>query len=107
MIRGTTPHYTLTIKGYDLTQMSVYVTIRRCDYPVVTLTNDRLTISYDDDTTSIEFSLSQDETLLFEPGNCKIQVRFINSDGDAQATEIGDICVGPILQDGKISYEGA
>lgn len=107
MIRGTTPHYTLTIEGYDLTQMTVFVTIRRGDCRTLTLTNDRLTIGYADNKTSIAFTLTQEETLMLREGTGKIQVRFIDADGDAQATEIGRITIGPVLQDGKISYEEA
>lgn len=106
MIRGTTPHYTLTIEGYDLTQMSVYVTIRHKSYKELTLTNDRLTILYEDDTSSIEFTLTQEETLALNEGVGRVQVRFIDADGDAQATEIASIQIGPILLEGEITYEG-
>lgn len=106
MIRGTTPHYTLTIEGYDLTEMTVFVTIRRGDYSTLTLTNDRLTIGYADNTSSIGFTLTQEETLMLREGVGKVQVRFINADGDAQATEIGSIWIYPVLLEKKISFEG-
>lgn len=112
MYRGTTPEYILHVIGYDLTDKSVFVTIEYAKTEL-TITNDRLTVTYTEPTTSndgyseIQFTLTQEETLSFKPGIGSVQVRFIGSDGMAEATEYADIEVRPILKDGVIEYGGA
>lgn len=105
MRRGTTPDYVLSISGYDLTDQSLYVTIAQYANKI-TLTGERLTVTYDSETniTSIVFSLTQEETLAFKSGNVEVQIRFIDADGVAQATEIKLLPVLPVLFEEVIEY---
>ena len=103
MIRGTTPDYILTLAGVDLTGQTVYVTIRQ-GYTVLTKTNDELSIVTDAEGSTIAFSLSQQDTLGLSEGAAEIQVKFIDSTGDVQATEIASISVDKALLERVIEY---
>lgn len=83
----------------------MYVTIKDTWY-MLTLTNDVLSIAYDDGASSIAFRLTQEETLSFKEGKAEVQVRFIDAEGIAKATDIKPIVVERILQPGVITYEG-
>ena len=106
MRRGTTPDYELRISGYDLTGQTMFVTLSQYANKL-TLTGERLNVTYDSaaNTTSIIFSLTQYETLTFKSGNVEVQVRFIDADGVAQATEIKLLPVLPILFEEVIAYD--
>lgn len=99
MRRGTTPAIVLTVDA-DLTDYSVYVTIDSgCKQTIIG--NERLSMSYADGATSIEFALTQEETLAFSPGQAEIQVRAVHND-TAVATDIRTVNIGRILQEGVI-----
>ncbi len=104
MLQGTTPVYELCIEGYDLTDKSVYVTISS-GCKKVTKTGDDLAIAYDGEKSLVYFSLSQEETLSFEVGNAKIQVRFISEGGEAFGTETVTVKVRGSLLKQVITYE--
>ena len=61
--RGTTPDFLLTVRGWNLTDKSVYVTINQDDATIITKTNKDLDIVYENDVTSIYVTLSQEDTL--------------------------------------------
>ena len=105
MIRGTTPDYILTLAGVDLTGQTVYVTIRQ-GYTVLTKTNDELGIATDAEGSTIAFCLSQQDTLNLSEGAAEIQVKFIDSTGYVQATNIVTITVNKALLERVISYAG-
>ena len=118
MIRGTTPDYILTLPGVDLTGETVYVTIaqtargaaRPADLMTgaasmrITKTGTDLAVSSDGTDTTIVFRLSQQETLALQAKQCLIQVRFVDSNGVARATEIKALTVEPILLERVIQY---
>ena len=104
MRQGTTPTYTLTINGYDLTDKTVFVTIKGRGQPI-TLTGPRLSIGYDNGVSVIAFALTQPETLALPLGQAEVQVRFIDANGIAKATNIAPITVERILQPGVIAYD--
>lgn len=109
--RGTTPDYLLTISGHDLSQQTVYVTIKQGtgqNAPTLTLTGDRLKVAYNEQTatSTITFSLTQEETLKFRDGAAEIQARFISADGDAKATNKKSIPFLPVLNEAVIEYVG-
>ena len=106
MRRGTTPTYTLTIAGYDLTAMTVYVTIKGIFGRTVTKTGNDLTITTDSTGSTIAFRLTQAETLELLEGKADVQARFIDAQGIALATNIGQIDVERILLPGEIVYLG-
>ena len=103
MIRGTTPDYVVDVKGHDLTNKTVYVTLSQ-DRRKVTLTGDRLAIAYSDRVSSIVFRLTQSETLGFKVGNIEVQVRFINAAGTAFATNIAALRADRVLLEEVIEY---
>ena len=103
MIRGTTPTYTLTIPDYDLSDKTVFVTLAQ-GIRKITLSNDRVEILSDETGSTIVFELTQPETFAFVSGSASIQVRFIDVDGEAYATEIGSVNVNPVLLEREIKY---
>ena len=107
MIRGTTPTYTLTIEGQDLTDKTIYVTLK-IGKNLMTLTNDRLSVVYSqqDQKSIVAFTLTQEETLSFKVGTGDVQVRFINAEGIAYATDIGKIEIDKVLLERIIEYGG-
>lgn len=105
MRRGTTPTYIQTIDGYNLTDKTVYVTIKD-KWSMLTLTNDVQSIVYDDGASVVAFRLTQEQTLSFREGKAEVQVRFIDAEGIAKATDIKLITVERILKPGVITYEG-
>ena len=103
VVRGTTPGFVLEIEGYDLSGCSVIVTIERSTQEI-NLTGNRLSISYSDETSSIAFRLTQEETLKLTKGVADIQVKFIDSNGIALATEKAQFEVCPALYEEVITY---
>ena len=105
MIRGTTPDYILNVSGEDLRDKTVYVTISQ-GTKKITMSNDEIGINSDGTDSVIDVRLTQEQTLGFQEGNAKIQVRFINSQGNAEATEIVGITILPVLLERVIEYNG-
>lgn len=103
MIRGTTPDYVLTLDGVDLSEQTVYVTIKQCQ-KLLTKTGDELTIAVDETGSTIAFSLTQEDTLGLSVGSASIQVRFIGADGVAWATKTAPLYVEKALLEKVISY---
>ena len=106
MYRGTTPDYILSIPGYDITEATIFVTIKQGSGRILTLTNDALIVSGDSQGTSIAFSLTQKQTLNFKAGTANVQARFIFSDNEAYATDTKSITIRPILYEREIHYAG-
>lgn len=105
MRQGTTPTYTLIVGGYDLTDKTIFVAISSRGRKIIK-TGDALSIAYGDEASTIAFRLTQQETLSLGLGQAEVQVRFIDSNGIANATDIKPINVERILQPGVIEYEG-
>lgn len=104
MRRGTTPDFLLTVPGRDLTDKTVLVTI--IGGGILKLTGTRLSVTYDESDSHILFRLTQEETFKLQEGEAYIQVRFIDSEGLADATDSGTITVKKVLIDEVITYEG-
>ena len=103
MIRGTTPEYTLTVEGFDLTDQTVFVTVSQ-GVAAVTKTGSDISVVYDGENSDIMFSLTQQDTLSLKPGKASVQVRFIDAGGVAQATDIAELDVGQVLLERVIAY---
>lgn len=107
MIRFTTPILPLEVEGVDLTQNEdVYVTLEQGRLELTKRGND-LALEYnaETETTSISFSLSQEETAAFNVDKAvAIQVNFINSSGVRDATNIAHISVMRNLLDRVVNY---
>lgn len=104
MYQGTTPTYILEIDGYDLTDKRVFVTLQ-AKLKKITKKDDDLTVVYENDTTSIAFRLSQEETLGFDVGSALVQVRFIDENGIALATKKAPLVVNDVLLHKVITYD--
>lgn len=95
MRRGTTP--TITIQtDLDLTGYTVFVTIsqgaiQKDFVPIVT-------------PTELMFDLTQADTLAFKDGAAKLQIRAVDAEGYAIASNIMTINVREILKEGIIAY---
>lgn len=109
--RWTTPIKTLQIPK-DFTGYTVVVTIDQ-DGTQVTKTNKssndvKITKHYDEsgefDYSNVAVYLSQADTGLFEVGNARIQVRYIDILGNAQETEIESMTIDETLLDREIEY---
>lgn len=103
MRRYTTPTYTFTISGVDLSSMDVYVTFKQGS---TILTIEDCTVTYADETSTIEVSLTQAQTASFIVGkDCKVQVNAINIDGDRLATKERTVKVKVNLLEEVITYD--
>lgn len=103
MIRGTTPDYVLTLDGVDLSDQTVYVTIAQGNKKL-TLAGDRLSITATVDGSEIAFTLTQEDTLGLTVGGATVQVRFIDKNGHAEATDIASLIVRQVLLEDVIEY---
>ena len=104
MRRGTTPQISQVVYGYDLTGATVYATVKQ-GQNVITKTGEDLTIEVTDEDTAVTFALSQEDTLSLQPGRAFVQIRWIDSDGNAYANYISEIQVEGVLLDEVIEYE--
>lgn len=108
MRRGTTPARALTIEGIDLTGYSYEVAIKQGTVLIIKEDKDcdlSVTAEGETPTSTINFSLTQEETLrLSAKGEVKLQVRYIDEGGIAGATSIATESVSGILRDGVINY---
>lgn len=99
MRRGTTPTLTVTVDA-DVHDWETHVYIANGGN-VLDLAGERLTMAWDGTQTTVELTLTQAETLAFEPSPCELQVRAAK-DGVAVATDIRRVPVGRILAGGVI-----
>lgn len=109
MYRGTTPTLPIRIHGIDLTQAKIFLSIRgEEEESTFTLTTpEDFTVTYDreEDMTSGEVTLTQEETLKIKPGSCKAQLRFVFPDGKAGATPDAVIGMKDVILKGVITYD--
>lgn len=104
MIRYTTPSISLKLKDVDLTGNNVYVTLEQMNLKL-TKTGLDLVIEQDEEDTDISFSLTQEESAMFNFDKaCSVQVNYINSVGVRGASEIKGIPVMRNLLDEVIEY---
>lgn len=111
MYQGTTPSLPLHVKGYDLTEATVFVTIcENARNTKITKSGSELIVTYNDDVEGEEYSLvmcplTQEETLQLRPGPAMCQIRFIDSQGQAYATKKATINVYDVLYKEVIEHE--
>lgn len=105
MYQGTTPIFILTVGDdptFDLSDKSVYVTIRAQDGQMLTKSNDDLDITG----RRIAMRLTQEETLSLKAGYVQIQVRWIDSEGNSMTTKPAAAAVDSVLLKEVIEYGG-
>lgn len=101
--RGTTPDLVVDVDGLDLTGWKVWVSVRsgRTGYDI---TGDRVTVTKTDSGCTCAVALTQEETLALMAGrNAMVQVRAVDSMGEAVATSICAVQVGNVLMGGVIA----
>ena len=111
MYQGTTPTIPFNVLGRDLTEATVFVTIKdykRCNE--ITKSGSELIVTYNDEVEGEEYSLvlcplTQDETLRLSQGEAVCQIRFIDSQGQAYATKKATINVSDVLYKEVIEHE--
>lgn len=98
MTRGTTPTIRITVKGVEsLEGNDLYVTIKQ-GCVNLTIEGDALTINEN----TIEFTLTQEQTLMFRQGPAKIQVRGRHGETAWASQVVTADSINPILRDGVI-----
>lgn len=105
--RGTTPTITITAEGIDLRGSSVYVTIAQADRKLTKRSDDshgEVWTDYDGINSEVYVILSQNDTLYLRPGNAEIQIRWIDADENAHASDIKRIQLGKTLMEGVIKH---
>lgn len=95
MIPYTTPTVTLTVDA-DLTGMDVYVTLEQGQ---TTLTIEDAAVTVEDGTSTIEVTLTQEQTATFRRGSCDVQVNWMDVRGARSATVVRSIPIGTQLLD--------
>ena len=95
MRRGTTPTLEFELEDVDLTNIKIAMLTIKQDYKNVI--NQELEI--DTEREILHTSLTQEQTLLFKPGPCKIQIKVEFLDGMVSATDIQTIDVRAILNE--------
>lgn len=101
MIRGTTQVYNIKfLTKIDLSKVrQVYITFASQLHEV---TKDIRDVKIEPQENRIVCYLTQQDTLSFQAGEIKMQVRILLSDGSAHASRAKSIRVEKILRDGEI-----
>ncbi|MBO4926082.1 MAG: hypothetical protein J5472_06350 [Clostridia bacterium] len=103
MYQGTTPSITLTIAGRDLSGCTVEVYIAQA---AVRIVKRDARVEADAEGTTVACALTQKETLSLTPGPAFVQVRWIDAQGTAEATDEAQLNVKRILDRTVIEYAG-
>ena len=108
MREGTTPTLRCSIGGYDLTEVSFFITFTNSKGEMKTFTNDDefIVVSADQDGTYFDIYFSQEETFWLGTGLVTVQIRWINSDNQAYATDEASFNVRPVSFKKVISFTG-
>ncbi len=102
MRRGTTPTFTIDCPDIDLTNYTVYVTIKQGTHEL-TLTPE---CTATEDGCVLTVRLTQEQTLAFAASrDAEMQVRAVDAAGNAPASDIMHVDVNRILREGVITYE--
>ena len=108
MYQGTTPTLTFKVPGYDLTDKSVFVSIKSNGGETLTKTGDSLDVSYnsqgEEEYSLVELRLTQQETLRMRTGDVICQIRFIDSEGNALATQKATVNVNDVIYKAVIQH---
>lgn len=98
--RGTTPSIPVTVP-MNLEGYTCYLSIgKKARAPYFTADNSQMTATYGETSTLI-FTLTQEQTLSCKTGPAYVQLRLIKDD-TALASTMGEIVVYDIIKDGEI-----
>lgn len=112
MRRGSTPIITLSVDGEEFKNSTVVVTIDQDGTQVTKSStgNDvKLTKVYDEETgeflrTDVTVYLSQTETLMFDVGQARAQIRWVDILGYAWGTDVVTLSLEEVLLEREIQY---
>lgn len=105
MTRGTTPVLGFDVYGETLEDCTVWVTIKQGGQEVINIKDpDIQQTSYG---CHVAVRLTQEQTLKLKPGGARAQIRYVDSNGLADAGDELLISVKDVLKDGVIKYEGS
>ena len=100
MGRGTTPLYTIKFTGISLSDIGdIYITFEQ------TKSSQELTKHYPEVAVGDGYAyvqLSQAETLAFQKGSAKMQIRFLDTNGNAFKSTIVNVQVSDVLYEEEI-----
>lgn len=103
MTRGTTPQIRIKLKNCDVGLLSsIYITFVQAIHEKKVLEKAGDEITVDESENMLIVSLTQEETLLFDAVDVKLQIRAVTVNGQAVASEILNLPVNRILKDGVI-----
>ena len=101
--RGTTPSITVTVP-MDLTGYTCFLSIgRKPKAPYLTASNDQMTATYGE-TSTLTFTLTQEQTLACKAGRALVQLRIIDGDA-ALASTMAEVEIFDVVKDGVITDE--
>lgn len=100
MYRGTTPTIQIKVKGCDDLRLykSIYVTFKQMPSILIEKTKEEIEVEAD----SVRVTLSQEDTLKFNPGTVMAQFRAVDDNGMAIASSIVTFPAERILKEGVI-----
>lgn len=101
MIQYTTPTDELKVKGVDLTGYEVWASYRQRSHK---LDVQAQSVTYDGTDTTVLIPLTQEQTGAFCAGQVAIQVNWLTSEGQRDATAIKTVSVGANLLDRVMEY---
>lgn len=104
MRRGTTPVLHFDVEGETFDDCTVWITLKQGNKEVFSIKDPE--IEETDEGCRISVRLSQEQTLALKPGGVRAQIRYVNADGIADASEEKLLNVKDVLKDGVIKYEG-
>jgi hypothetical protein len=110
MYQGTTPTIPFTIKGMDLTQARVFITLqdqKTRKTQTYDSSGDRLVVSYsaEENETTIQLTLTQEETLAISKGMVVAQARWVLANDQAGASDKASLTVHDVINKEVITYE--
>ena len=81
---------------------ALYLSLQQDSY-IITKNDPVITVS--DNDSVLEITYTQEETLKLRKGKGYIQLRWVDNSGEAYASEIKEIDIETVLQEGVIKYE--
>ena len=101
MRRGTTPTFTITVNAdCDISQAETLEVYLKQRPTVLVITNPEVL-----DAHTVRFSLTQQQTLMFDDGSIQLQIRVLMPDKTVWATDISNVGVEEILKSSVIGDE--
>ena len=104
MYQGTTPALNLIVEGVDLTNKTVFVTIR-CGTYAITKSGEDLAVIFAEGNSTVIIRLTQQQTLQMKEPTATVQIRFVDAEGNADATNKAIFNVEESLYHAVIEYE--